>query len=187
VPANLRRLKRSWRKAEVGEQRPATTDAREHDPETRMPDWLASRFSLLGLIAVVLQQIPGIVWAIRPPKVDPFARNSGSFVVELLEKTFGISTLLLLVVVVSSTPLIPTLGAISLWSAFVVLAAYYGFYVAYYLGLTSLTVLLGMAALPPMCFVLVAIHQGNSLALATGLAFGVVHIGLTYSNFAPRR
>jgi hypothetical protein len=33
-----------------------------------MPDWLASRFSLVGLVAVLLQQIPGIIWAIHPPK-----------------------------------------------------------------------------------------------------------------------
>jgi len=71
--------------------------------------------------------------------------------------------------------------------AFIALAGYYGLYVAYYMGVTTLAVLLGMAALPPICFVLVAIYQGNYLALAAGLAFGAVHVSLTYSKFAPRQ
>jgi hypothetical protein len=41
--------------------------------------------------------------------------------------------------------------------------------VLYYLGFTSLPILLGMAAFPPVCFLLAALHQGNS-----------------YANFAPR-
>lgn len=148
-----------------------------------MPDWLASRFSLVGLIAVVLQQIPGIIWAIHPPKVDPFAENSGTLVVELLEKTFGIATVLLLVVVFARRPVLPRFATVLGGGAFVVLAMYYGFYVSYYRGATSLPVLLGMAAFPPLFFLLVAMYQGNSLALLTAMIFGVVHVGLTYSNF----
>jgi hypothetical protein len=72
-----------------------------------VPDWLLSRFSPLGLLVVVLQQIPGIVWALRPSKVDPFARNSGTWLVEMLEKTFGIATLVLVVVVPTSGPIGP--------------------------------------------------------------------------------
>jgi hypothetical protein len=151
-----------------------------------MPDWLTARFSLVGLVTVVLQQIPGIIWAIRPPRVDPFAENSGTLAVEILEKTFGIATILLLVVVIASRPLLPRLATVFVVGAFVVLAAYYGFYVAYYLGFTSLPVLLGMAAFPPLCFLLVAMYQGNYLALVTSVVFGAVHVGLTYTNFAPR-
>ena len=55
-----------------------------------MPGWLVSGLSLAGLAAVVAQQIPGIVWAIHPPQVDPFAQNSGALLVEILEKGFGI-------------------------------------------------------------------------------------------------
>ena len=54
---------------------------------------------------------PGVIWAIHPPKLDPFAQNSGTLLVEILEKTFGIATILLLVVVVTSTPLL------GLWEA----------------------------------------------------------------------
>ena len=151
-----------------------------------MPDWLPSRFSPVGLLAVLLQQIPGIVWAIHPPKVDPFAKNSGTLEVELLEKTFGIGTILLLVVVPISSPLLPGMAIVFVIGAFAVLATYYGFYAAYYLGVTSLPVLLGMAAFPPLCFLLIALYQGNCLALVTSMVFGVVHVGLTYSNFAGR-
>lgn len=59
-------------------------------------------------------------------------------------------------------------------------------YVAYYLGMTSLPVLLGMAAFPPLSFLLVALHRGNYPVLATSIVFGVVHVGLTYANFGPR-
>jgi hypothetical protein len=150
-----------------------------------MPDWLVSGFSLVGVTVVVLQQLPGIVWAIRPPKVDPFAQNSGTPLVEVLEKSFGIGTILLLAVVIAKAPLLPDLHGVFLIGAFGVLAVYYAFYAAYYLGVTRLTVLLGMAAFPPLSFLLVALHQGNYPALLTNAVFGVVHVGLTYANFGP--
>ncbi len=149
-----------------------------------MPHWFASGFSLVGLVVVVLQQIPGIIWAVHPPKVDPFARNSGTILVETLEKTFGIGTVFLLIVVLVRAPQWSGLGKMFLVGAFVILATYYVFYVLYYGGVTSLPVLLGMAAFPPICFLLVALYQGNYPALVTSVVFGVVHVGLTYSNFA---
>ena len=105
--------------------------------------------------------------------------------VELLEKTFGIATIVLLVVVFARTPLLPGLSTVFLAGAFVVLAAYYALYVAYYLGVTDLAVLLGMAAFPPLSFLLVALYQGNYPALVTSVIFGVVHVGLTYANLGP--
>jgi hypothetical protein len=149
-----------------------------------MPDWLVSRFSLIGLVIVVLQQAPGIVWAIYPPKIDPFARNSGTLAIEILEKTFGIATVLLLVLVPAASPMPPTMRRLALGGAFVVLATYYLFYVFYYIGLTSLPILLGMAAFPPACFLFVGLYQGNYLAIITSLVFGAVHVSLTYANFA---
>jgi hypothetical protein len=113
------------------------------------------------LLAVVLQQIPGIVWAPHPPKADPFAHNSGSVLVETLEKTFGIATVGLLVLVLARVPVLLGQTASFFIGAFVVLAIYYGFYVLYSLGVTSLPVLLGMAVSPPVCFMLVALYQGN--------------------------
>ena len=44
-----------------------------------------------------------------------------------------------------------------------------------------------MAALPPLSFLLTALYQGNYPALGTAIAFGMVHIGLTYANFRPKR
>jgi hypothetical protein len=152
-----------------------------------VPDWLASGFSLVGLAVAVLQQAPGIVRAIRPPAVDPFARNSGSAAVEILEKTFGIGSLVLIVVVFDSVPVPSGLSLGLFASAFVALAAYYALYVAYYRGSVGLPVLLGMAALPAAAFLLVALAQGNYLALITTVVFAAVHIGLTYSNFGHGR
>jgi hypothetical protein len=135
-------------------------------------------------MVVVLQQAPGIIWAIHPPKIDPFARNSGTLPVEILEKTFGIVTVLLLVIVPATASMVPDLRPLALRGVFVVLATYYLFFVMYYVGFTSLPILLGMAAFPPACFLLVALHQGNYLAIITSLVFGAVHVGLTYANFA---
>ena len=152
-----------------------------------MPDWLVSGFSLVGLAVAVLQQAPGIVRAVRPPAVDPFACNSGSKPVEILEKTFGIASLVLIVVVFDSVP-VPSGLSVGLWAgAFVALAAYYALYVAYYHGVVGLPVLLGMAALPAVAFLLVALGQGNYLAVATTVVFAAVHVGLTYSNFGHGR
>jgi phosphoglycerol transferase MdoB-like AlkP superfamily enzyme len=148
-----------------------------------VPDWFVSSFSLVGLAVVVLQQIPGIVWALRPPKRDPFAQNSGVLLVEILEKTFGIATIVLLVLVIARASLLPGLRAVFLVSTFVILAAYYLLYVLYYLGVTSLPVLLGMAAIPPLSFLLLALYQGNYPAIFSSVVFGTVHVGLTYKNF----
>ena len=150
-----------------------------------MPDWFASGFSRVGLLVVVLQQIPGIIWAVHRPKVDPFARNSGTLPVEILEKAFGIATILLLVIVVAKAPRLPGSRTALLSGAFAILAAYYSFYALYYLGVTSLPILLGMAAFPPLCFVLVGLAQGNYPATITSVVFGVVHVGLTYAIFGP--
>jgi hypothetical protein len=147
-----------------------------------MPDWLANGFSLAGLVVVVLQQVPGIVWALHPPNVDPFAHNSGTPTVEILEKTFGIATIMLLVVVFGRAPILPGLSTLFLVGGFVVLAAYYALYVLYYLGFTQWPVMLGMAVFPPKCFLLVALAQGNWLAIVTSVIFGTVHVGLTYAN-----
>src|SRR3982750_1595816 len=136
-----------------------------------MPDWLASRFSPLGLLVVVLQQIPGIVRALRPPKLDPFARNSGTWVVEILEKTFGVATLILVVVVLTRGPISPVFVTLFRSGAFLVLAAYHLFYIQYYCGVTAWPVLLGMSAFPPSLFVLIALSQGNWLAIITGVLF----------------
>ena len=150
-----------------------------------MPGWLVSGFSLAGLAAVVAQQIPGIVWAIHPPKVDPFAQNSGALLVEILEKGFGIATILMIVVVPARAAILPGLSTLFLVGAFVVLAAYYVLYVLYYCGFTELPVLLGMAAFPPVCYLLIALDQGNYPALVTSVVFGIVHVSLTYVNLGP--
>lgn len=147
-----------------------------------MPYWFVSGFSPVGLLVVVLQQIPGIVWAMHPPKVDPFAHNSGSPLVEVLEKTFGIATIVLLVMVFAHVPVPAALAALCLAGSFVVLAAYYVLYVLYYRAVTLVPVLLGMAGLPPLCFALLAVYQGNWPALITAVVFGVVHVSLTYAN-----
>lgn len=152
-----------------------------------MPEWLASRFSILGLVVVVIQQIPGIVWALHPPKDDPFAGNSGRPLVEVLEKGFGVASLLMVIVVPVAVAILQGLGQALAFAAFGVLAAYYVLYVAYYRGVTSWPVLLGMAVFPPMAFVLVAVQQGNLAAVVSTVIFGVVHVGLTYSNLGRGR
>jgi len=152
-----------------------------------MPDWLASGFSFAGLSVVVLQQIPGIVRAVHPPAVDPFADNSGPVLVEIAEKTFGIATLALVVVVFAPVPVPSAVSVAFLACAYSVLAAYYAFYVLYYRGTRTLWVLLGMAAFPPLAFFLVALSQGNYLAASTSVIFGAVHVGLTRSNLVKGR
>ena len=149
-----------------------------------MPDWLVSGFSPVGLLVAILQQAPGIVWAVHPPRDDPFARNSGTPVVEVLEKTFGIASLALLVVVVAYVAVPSPIADLALVGSFLVLAAYYLLYVLYYRGMTTTSVLLGMAAFPPLAFVLVATFQGNWPAIVTSVVFGGVHVRLTYVNFA---
>lgn len=153
-----------------------------------MPEWLVSRFSLLGLAVVVIQQVPGIVWALHPPKDDPFSRNSGTPLVEALEKGFGIASLLMLIVVPLTLAILPGgLWPVLAVGAFLVLAFYYALYVAYFLGVTSWPVLLGMAVFPPLAYLLAALCQGNVLAVASCVVFGAIHVGLTYSNLGPGR
>ena len=149
-----------------------------------MPHWLEAGFSSAGLLVVVLQQIPGIIRALWPPKVDPFARNSGTPLVEILEKTFGIGTVFLVVVVLARVPLSPMIEALSSAGAFLVLAAYYVFYIQYYRGIVAWPILLGMAAFPPVAFALIGLSGGNWPAIITSVAFGMIHVGLTRKNLA---
>lgn len=151
-----------------------------------MPDWFVSAFSPIGLLIAVLQQIPGVVWAVRPPDNDPFSRNSGSPLVEAMEKTFGIGSLALIVFVLARFTVPAALATLALAGSFIVIGTYYAFYVLYYRGVISAPILLGMAAFPPLAFFLVALYQGNWPALAACLAFGVVHVSLTYSNLIAK-
>jgi len=150
-----------------------------------MPHWLATRFSGLGLLVVVLQQLPGVVWMLHPPKVDPFARNSGTLLVEILEKTFGVATLILLVLVAAVFPVPSMAKTFSAAGAFLVLAAYYTCYVQYYRGIVAWPILLGMAAFPPAAFVLAGLSKGNWPAIVTAVVFGIVHVSLTCKNLGP--
>lgn len=152
-----------------------------------MPNWFVSTFSIIGVFAVTLQQIPGIIRAIYPPNVDPFSRNSGTLLIEFLEKSFGIATIVLIVFVTAKVTIPPGLKTAFLYVAFVVLAAYYLFYILYYLKITTLPVLIGMAAFPPVCYLFIALAQGNYPAIITTVIFGIIHIGLTYSNFKTRK
>jgi hypothetical protein len=54
---------------------------------------------------------------------------------------------------------------------------------AYYRGFTKLPILLGMEDFRP-CFLVVALYQGNYLAIIMSLVTGAVHVDLTYGNFA---
>lgn len=136
-------------------------------------------FSPGGLFAFVLVMLPNILWMLAPPPNDPLAANSAPAVVDALEHASQWVLVAALVLLVSREK-----GRrFFLAAAAVLLAGYYGFWTAYYLGFSAPWMLVGMAVFPPLFFCLTALRLKNFIALFPAVVFGVLHTAVTCINY----
>jgi hypothetical protein len=141
------------------------------------------RFSLTGLILYALQLFPNIIWVLVPPANNVLLENSSAYpLLNITEQVFGIMTVALLILLLNKSG--GRNSKLYLKLAFLFLTGYYIAWVFYYLGIVSPWLLIiGIAAMPPLYFLLAALWMKNYIALVTCLVFGAAHIAITCSTY----
>lgn len=140
-------------------------------------------FSLTGLTLYVLQLLPNLIWLLVPPANNILAKNSAIWpALNMLEKVCGILTVALLILLINKGG--QRNSNFYLGLAMIFLLGYYLAWIFYYKGIVSpLVLIVGIAAMPPLYFLLVGVWLRNYVALIPGVVFGVVHVVITCLNF----
>ncbi|MDR1068683.1 MAG: hypothetical protein LBL36_05510 [Clostridiales Family XIII bacterium] len=157
-------------------------------------------FSLCGLLAFAVQEVPYLSWFLWPPADNPLA---GSVPINMffgtLEKVGGVLTIALLILVVrkpadaqrreKNSRFVAALGWRKNKSRFfpgavLCLAIYYVSWGCYFAGVTNAwLIVIGLSAVVPVYYFFVALWMRNAFAAATAVLFFVGHTGANGINF----
>lgn len=140
-------------------------------------------FSFAGLGLYGLQLLPNIIWMLAPPIDNVLSKNSSAIpVLNVIEALFGILTVAVLVLVRNKAD--GRNGRIYIMFAALFLAGYYIAWILYYQGVVSPWLLIaGIAAMPPLYFLLAGLWMKNYIVVIPCVIFGVTHIIITCSNY----
>ncbi len=146
-------------------------------------DKLQFGFSLYGLLAFTLQEIPYLPWLLFPPTDNPLSGNTpATLLLGTLERFGGIATVALLILLVRKSK--PSTHNIFFRLALLLLAIYYLCWVLYFLGFTDPRLLvMGLSAPVPLYYFFVSLWLGNFPASITSILFFVGHTGSNWINF----
>lgn len=140
-------------------------------------------FSLKGLILYALQLLPNIIWMLAPPVNNVLMENSSVYpILNIIEHIFGIMTVALLILLINKNGMRNSNLYIGL--AILFLVGYYIAWIFYYKGVVSPWLLIiGIAAMPPLYFLLAGLWMKNYVVLIPCVIFGVTHITITCTNY----
>lgn len=152
---------------------------REKDPSSAVRTYKIG-FSLVGFIAVLLPQIPNVVWAILPPvsSVLPENRSALPFV-DVAGTASQIVMIALLILVINTRHHATTNSRVPAAVAIACLIGYLGSWVLYFTQPISPILLLMMAILPSVYFICVGLYLKNFPSLLPAALFAVIHISTT--------
>jgi len=142
-------------------------------------------FSLYGLIAFVLQEIPYLPWLLLPLVNNPLANNiPKNMYFGMLEKFGGVLTVALLIIVINKSVIQPKLNnRFFLVSAFC-LITYYVCWIFYFSGFTNAwLIVIGLSAVVPIYYFFIALWLKNYFAVFTSIIFFIGHTGSNIINF----
>jgi len=142
------------------------------------------RFSLYGLLIVLLQSLPNIIWVLWPPTPNAFAGNaSSSPFIEYGEHILGVAIVVLLLFLVSSAKRQKIME--SRWgiASLVFIAMYWLCWMLYFAGVQPYPVIYAMVILPPFAFFSAGIAVRVWLISVASTAFLVFHILVALENF----
>lgn len=152
-----------------------------------LPGWLDYRFgfSVLGLLAFVVQELPYLPWLLWPPADDPLAGNTAAtFWLGLLESVGGVLTVVVLVVLLPRDGVRPRPGGPWFAGAVACLGVYFACWVAYFAGVTSGWLLvLGLSAPVPVYYLCTGMWLRNRYTIVTCALFFVGHVGSNALNY----
>lgn len=141
-------------------------------------------FSLYGLIIVMLQSLPNIVWALFPPALNTLEGNTSSVpFIEYGEHILGVVIVVLLLFLVcrGQEKAVPKNKAAII--GFVAIALYWLCWVLYFCSVQPLPVIYAMVALPPAAFFCAGIAEKVYPISAVSVVFLAFHLTVALENF----
>ena len=138
-------------------------------------------FSLFGLIAFLLQELPYLPWLMFPPKNNPLENNIPQNVFfGTIEKIGGVLTVALLMLVIQKFNTQKDFKNKYFLIAVLCLIIYYVCWILYFNGITNVwLIIIGLTAIVPMYYFFVAMWLKNYVAVIASILF---FIGHTISN-----
>jgi len=148
---------------------------------------LRIKFSMYGLLIVILQAIPNVIWALWPPSPNALKGNASTVpFIEYGEHILGIAIVILLIFLVSTSQAkgIPK----GKWTAvsIISIALYWLCWMLYFAGVQPLPVIYAMVVLPPVAFFGAGISKKVWLISAASALFLVFHLLVALENFPIR-
>ncbi|MBS3977937.1 MAG: hypothetical protein KGZ75_14635 [Syntrophomonadaceae bacterium] len=141
-------------------------------------------FSLYGLIIVVLQALPNIVWALFPPSVNSLKDNASSVpVIEYGEHILGVSIVILLLFLVQRGQEKRLPKSKTAIAAYTAIGMYWICWLLYFYTVQPLSVIYAMVILPPIAFFCAGVAEKVYPISAVSIVFLVFHLLVALENF----
>jgi len=142
-------------------------------------------FSLYGLIAFALQELPYLPWFLWTPVNNPLANNiPKNIFFGVLEKFGGVLTVGLLIIIINKSVIHPKIRNKLLLISVLCLIAYYICWIFYFFGVTNVwLIVIGLSAVVPIYYFFIALWLKNYFAMFTSIIFFVGHTGSNIINF----
>jgi len=141
-------------------------------------------FSLYGLIIVILQALPNIIWALFPPTVNSLEGNASSILfVEYGEHILGVSIVILLLFLVQKGQEKVMPKNVFAYLSFAAIALYWLCWVLYFCAVQPLPVIYAMVILPPVAFFCAGIAEKVYPISAASVIFLAFHVTVALENF----
>jgi len=145
---------------------------------------LTLRFSFFGLLIVVVQSLPNIVWALFPPEINRLDGNASSIlVVEYGEHILGVAIVVLLLFLANKN--CEKSVFFSSWAVFsyVLIFVYWVCWIFYFLGIQPNLVIYLMVIVPPIAFFSAGIAEKVLPISIISVIFLIFHLLVAMENF----
>jgi uncharacterized membrane protein YGL010W len=142
-------------------------------------------FSLIGLIAFLLQELPYLPWLLCPPENNPLANNIPLNVFfGTLEKIGGVLTVALLILVTRKLSTTKDFKNKCFFMSVVCLVAYYICWILYFNGFTNAwLIIIGLSAVVPIYYFFVSMWLKNYFAVIASILFFIGHTASNMINY----
>jgi len=142
-------------------------------------------FSIYGLIAFALQELPYLPWLLWPPINNPLANNIPvNMYFGILEKFGGILTVGVLIIIVKKSVIHQKFKSKLFLVSVLCLITYYICWIFYFLGFTNAwLIIIGLSAVVPIYYLFIALWLKNHFAIFTSIIFFIGHTGSNIINF----
>ena len=145
---------------------------------------LRIRFSLYGLLIVILQALPNILWALWPPAPNALEGNASSVpFIEYGEHILGVAIVIMLLFLVGKTQtrIIP-MGSWAI-ATLIAIALYWLCWTLYFTGIQPYPVIYAMVILPPAAFFSAGVAEKVWPISAASVMFLIFHLLVALENF----